>query len=278
MLGKLIKHELRATGRTMLPLYAVLSVMAVLAGFSMRQLEFGTNQIPEFVELVLVSLFVAFFAVMIATVVMAFVLMIGRFYKNLLGDEGYLMLTLPVSAHSHIWAKLIVSGLWFVVTGLIICLLMCLLALIISGTDVAAILAELPTAKELFREFCDYSGYNGLRLAVFLVEVVAVSLVGILYTCLRFYAAMAVGHSFSNRKLLYSVLAYAAISIVLSLLESAATVFMEESFGISIMLDYRNFAYSMNRLLLSGLLLSMIETVPLYLLTAHCLKKRINLA
>lgn len=278
MLGKLIKHELRATGRTMLPLYAVLSVMAVLAGFSMRQLEFGTNQVPEFVELVLVSLFVAFFAVMIATVVMAFVLMIGRFYKNLLGDEGYLMMTLPVSAHSHIWAKLIVSSMWFVVTGLVIFLLMCLLALIISGTDVAAILAELPTAKELFREFCDYSGYNGLSLAVFLMEVAAVSLVGLLYICLRFYAAMAVGHSFSNRKLLYSVLAYAAISIVLSVLESAAAMFMGESFGTYIMLDYRNFAYSMNRLLLSGLLLSVIETVPLYLLTAHCLKKRINLA
>ena len=52
MLGKLIKHELRATARTMLPLFAVLSVMAVLAGFSMRQLEFQQDM-PAFVELVM---------------------------------------------------------------------------------------------------------------------------------------------------------------------------------------------------------------------------------
>ena len=34
MLGRLIKHELRATGRTMLPVFAVLGMLAVLAGIS----------------------------------------------------------------------------------------------------------------------------------------------------------------------------------------------------------------------------------------------------
>lgn len=277
MLGKLIKQELRATGRTMLPLFAVLSVMAVIAGFSMRQLEFGDMDIPEFVEFVLVLLFAAFFIVMVATVVMAFVLMVSRFQKNLLGDEGYLMLTLPVSAHSHLWAKLIVSCLWFVATGIVISILMCVLALIISGTDVADILAELPSAREMFAQFCDYSGYNGLSLTLFVLEVLAVGAVGILYTCLRFYAALAVGYSFSNRKLLCSVLAFVVMSIVLSLLEGAVGMFLGESFAAN-MINYRAFAYSMNRLLLFGLLLSLLETIPLYFLTAHCLKRRINLA
>ena len=119
MLGKLIKHELRATARTMLPLFAVLSVMAVLAGFSMRQLEFQQDM-PAFVELVMIIVLMVFFIAMIATVVMAFVIMISRFYKNLLGDEGYIMLTLPVSTHSHVWSKLIVSGLWFIATAALI--------------------------------------------------------------------------------------------------------------------------------------------------------------
>ena len=34
MLSKLIKHELRATGRTMLPLLGMLPVLAILAGIS----------------------------------------------------------------------------------------------------------------------------------------------------------------------------------------------------------------------------------------------------
>lgn len=278
MLGKLIKHEFRATGRTMLPLFAVLSVMSVIAGISMRQLEFGQTDMPEFVEVVLILLFAAFFIVMVATVVVAFVIMISRFYKNLLGDEGYLMLTLPVDVHSHVWAKLIVSGIWFLATAVLICILMCLLALIISGSDIADIIAEMPSAKELFTQFFEYSGYNGLSLTVFILEVVLVTVVGVLNTCLNFYAAMAIGHSFSDRKLLYSVLAFVAISIVWSLFETVLALFMGENFSTGIMLNYRNFAYSMNVLILQGLLLSVVETIPLYFITTHCLKKRINLA
>ena len=277
MLGKLIKHEFRATARTMLPLFAVLSVLSVVAGFSMRQIEFRQDM-PAFVELVLLILFMAFFIVMIATVVMAFVIMVSRFYKNLLGDEGYLMLTLPVNAHSHVWAKLIVSGVWFVATGVLIVILMCLLALIISGSDIAGIIAEMPTFKQMFGEFMNYSGYNGLSLTVFIVEVVLLTVVGVLNTCLNFYAAMAIGHSFSDRKILYSVLAFVGISIVWSIFESVLALFMGENFGENIMLNYRNFAYSLNWLMLQGLLLSVVETVPLYFITTFCLKKRINLA
>ena len=278
MLGKLIKHEFRATGRTMLPLFVVLSVMSVVAGFSMRHLEFSLAQTPAFVEIVLILLFAAFFIVMVATVVMAFVIMISRFYKNLLGDEGYLMLTLPVNAHSHVWAKLIVSGIWFLATAALIFVLMLLLALIISGSDIAGIIAEMPTFKEMFAQFLDYSGYNGLSLTVFAIEFVVIAIVGVLNTCLNFYAAMAIGHSFSNRKVLYSVLAFVGISIVFSIFESVLAMFMGESFSNSIMLNYRNFAYSLNWLMLQGLLLAVIETVPLYFVTTYCLKKRINLA
>ena len=77
MLGKLIKHELRATARTMLPLFAVLSVLSVIAGFSMRQIEFRQDM-PAFVEMVLLILFVAFFCAMVATIVMAYVAFIAQ--------------------------------------------------------------------------------------------------------------------------------------------------------------------------------------------------------
>jgi hypothetical protein len=48
---------------------------------------------------------------------MTLIVLIQRFYKNLLGDEGYLMFTLPVQSWSHILSKLAVSMLWTVVSG-----------------------------------------------------------------------------------------------------------------------------------------------------------------
>ena len=39
MLGKLIKHELRGSGRTMLPFILVSLFLSVMAGLSMRAME-----------------------------------------------------------------------------------------------------------------------------------------------------------------------------------------------------------------------------------------------
>lgn len=277
MLGKLIKHEFRATGRIILPLFAVLTVLSAAAGFSMRSIEF-TEDMPAIIEIVSALMTAGFFAVAVATVVIAYAIMISRFYKNLLGDEGYLMLTLPVSAHSHIWAKLIVSVIWFAATAVVIGFLMGLFAFLVSGSDVYQIIEAMPSAKELFAMFMAQSGYSTFSFVLFIVEAVVVAVVGMLHICLSFYSAMAVGHSFSNRKLLYSVLAYVVISFVMSIIQSVAGIAMGQDFGAQIMFNYRNFGYSMNIMMLKGLVLALVETAVLYGITVFCLKKKINLA
>ena len=68
----------------------------------------------NFVLNMLAALVVMAYVVAITAVfIVAFILMLQRFYKNLLGDEGYIMFTLPASVHQHVWSKLIVSAVWF---------------------------------------------------------------------------------------------------------------------------------------------------------------------
>ena len=102
MLGKLIKHEFRATGRIMLPLLGAELLLSVLAGLSIRGLDRMENM--GFLGVTYVLTLVVFFLGLFALGVVAFVLMIQRFYKNLLRDEGYLAMTLPVSVDEQIWA------------------------------------------------------------------------------------------------------------------------------------------------------------------------------
>ncbi len=45
---------------------------------------------------------------------MTLTMMIQRFNKNLLSDEGYLMHTLPVKPWKHIASKLLASMLWMI--------------------------------------------------------------------------------------------------------------------------------------------------------------------
>lgn len=146
MLRKLLKHEFRATGRIMLPMYLILLVTAVgsnLAGRGMLDSRF------DILNILGVLIVIAFGTAITGACLLAFVLMIQRFYKNLLQDEGYLMFTLPASVHQHIWSKLIVSSVWFIVTVL------------------AIIAASLVVAYQggFLREFLDFLRYflEGLR-------------------------------------------------------------------------------------------------------------------
>lgn len=101
MLGKLIKYEFKACGRTFFPLYIGILVLAAINGlcnnyniFSIgdngTSLSFSIENVQGILMLVLFALFVALF-------VLTILLTIQRFKKNLLDEEGYLMFTLPVS-------------------------------------------------------------------------------------------------------------------------------------------------------------------------------------
>jgi cytochrome c biogenesis protein CcdA len=86
MLGKLLKHEFRATGRIMGPLYLVLLLLAAGANPSVRVLESSASGWLQ----VLSGLILVAFGIAVAGVcVMSVVLMVNRFRSNLLSDEGY---------------------------------------------------------------------------------------------------------------------------------------------------------------------------------------------
>ena len=163
MLRKLIKYEFRATARVMLPLATAdmtmgESILGFLAG--------------------LVA--VAFVLALLATFVVAVVLAVFRFRKNLLTDEGYVMFTLPVSPHSLVCSKLIVSTVWFL--GAVVIDVVALVSLV---ADVAMFQEMGRMFREVFDNLTAYYLGNGV---LFLVELVILFLVGCAYTCLSFYS------------------------------------------------------------------------------------------
>ena len=96
MLSVLLKHEFRATSRRMLPALGVLTLLGLLANLSIRVLMSG--RVGSKLLTILLGLFIAAFFVGITVVwILTLVLMISRFYRNLLKEEGYLMFTLPTT-------------------------------------------------------------------------------------------------------------------------------------------------------------------------------------
>ena len=195
MLGKLMKHEFRATARIMLPVMGAMVALALLANLSIRGLAGNLSDVPM-LRILFVLIIIFFGVAVVATAVMSLVIMVSRFYRNLLKDEGYLMFTLPVSVHELIWSKLIVSLVWFLGTGLLIFLVMTLMALNLSHTNLQMILEQFPSWSEILG-WLDEAGVRG-QVITFLVQIVLGTLIGIFAVCLHFYGAMALGHMFSK--------------------------------------------------------------------------------
>jgi len=206
MLGKLIKHEFRATGRIMLPLLGAVLVLSPIVGLIIRMLDndkFGG--IVHFLGGTVVALF---FAAVAAICVTAVVIMIRRFNSNLLQDEGYLMFTLPVSTHSLIWSKLIVSFVWFTVAAFSSAVFIAIVALVCyANSDFSGVIVFVNDLTKMV---------GGWNIAAYILEGFICLFLFSCSVCLHFYASMALGHSFANHKTLLSVCFFVILSIVMS--------------------------------------------------------------
>ena len=273
MLRKLLKHEFRATGRIMLPLFLIVLGTAVGANLSVRVLMETSNKVLN----LLGGLMIAAFAVAIFGVcIMSMVVMVRRFYKNLLQDEGYVMMTLPVSVHQHIWSKLIVSAVWFALTLIVVGL-----ACLIVAADVKVIhqiaegFGEL--LGELYRHFTAYYAINGTALAV---EFLVLCFVGCCAMCLQFYASLAIGHSFSSHKMAWSVLWFFVTMFATQFLGGSGIVLLDESWLHNLLLGWTDNISSMAAMHLSMVCLILGEVLYgaiFYFLTTYFLKRRLDL-
>ncbi|MGN0995912.1 MAG: hypothetical protein ACI4PG_03315 [Candidatus Ventricola sp.] len=276
MLRKLMKHELRATGRVMGPMLLITLLTAVGANLSIRWL---LNMRSTLANVLGGLLLVAAVAASLGVWVMAFVLMIRRFYRNLLRDEGYLMMTLPVSVHKQILSKALVSVLWFAVA-----LVTVVLGMLIVAADVSLVRAigrGLEELMALLRE-------NGMSLSEHAITMLtAIGLwmpvllvLGGISMCLQFYAAMAIGHSFSAHKGAMSVAAYIALQIALGMLSKGLAWLLRVTGAgalISRMLEQMRYGVATNVALLGAALAAVLLAAALHMITAYFLTRRLNL-
>lgn len=207
MLGRLIKHELFATGRIMLPVLGAVCVGSVVGHFAMKLMDSG---LPVALEIFLGLLIAAFYLALVTACVMPFVVTVRRFRVNVLGDEGYLTMTLPVSVHSVIVSKLIVSLMWSAVTVAAVAVSMLLMA---TGVEFIHTIGEVAGAFYGLSGSAEY-----MDVSVMVWELAGVGLIGAVSGVLSFYAAMSVGYGAANHKAMLSVLVYFGLGMVMGYL------------------------------------------------------------
>lgn len=279
MLGKLIKHEIRATSRIFLPLYGALLILTI---FTKLLLAFGA---PDFftdnvatnpvMEVVLGISFALYFIAVIALSVMNMVIIIQRFYKNLFTDEGYLMLSLPVKTWELVLSKLIVGLIWSFV-----CTVMIILTFAIFFLGIVSMMEFSQTIQSAYAVFLTETGMN---LNLFIAELALLFLADTICSILMIYVAIAIGQLFSQHRIVAAFGAYIvitiAIQIIMSIFMTLLAIGNLENLFIngSELINGSEAMTSVNWFVNGTTVISVVLAIAFYYVTQYIMKKRLNL-
>ncbi|SHH78228.1 hypothetical protein SAMN02745823_01002 [Sporobacter termitidis DSM 10068] len=195
MLGKLMKYEFKAMGRIFLPLFGALLVASAINRLFIA-LDFT---IPKVIGTTISS------SLIVAVIVVALILTIQRFYRNLLSREGYLMFTLPVRTDSLVWSKLLVAAVWMIVSLIVVMLAIAIMAA--TGDTFTSMMASL---KEFFRSLSQ-AGFSGILIGI---ECVLLAIGGLFSGILTLYACIALSLFVGKHRVGFAFLMFIVINII----------------------------------------------------------------
>ena len=209
MLKQLLKYEFKATKSLYFGLYLALALLSVVLGVSFRQ-ENAWADNTNFGRLEVI-LMVLYLSVIFAIAVLCFVSTVQRFYKNLLGREGYLMHTLPVTETQLILSKLITSMVWVLCSGLvgIVCITVMVSIGVIDQETFGMV--DWNSWKQLWQMLYEEIGPE---FWVAMAWTILINLARLASLILCVYAACMIAHQFKKQTMVVGILAFIGMNIV----------------------------------------------------------------
>lgn len=190
-----MKYEFKATGRIFLPMFGALLLVAVFNKL-FTQLE---SKIPMFIGTT-ISVFM-----IISICAIAVILTLQRFNKNLLGREGYLMFTLPVSTDSLIWSKLFVASIWVVISLFVVMAAVTIMAA--TGESFKMLIDSISKLLSELRSL----GFNVVLLSL---EGILLCVATLFSGILLLYACLALSLLVNKHRIGFAFLMYIGFSII----------------------------------------------------------------
>ena len=233
MLGKLMKYDLRSGIRTFSLIWIGLAALAAINGLTLR-IAFDGDIQSELANFIITVLpMVLLVALYVAMGIFMLVFIINRFYKGLLGDEGYLMFTLPVSVSEHIGSKLLTSMIFQIGSFAVA---------VLSGGLLFAVLAppNFSDVAQAFQEAGRYLRVNPLPAGTgwVVAEFIVYTLIAAAVSILQIYTAISIGHLAKKNRGWFALLAYVGISIAFSIIMNGCMSLLQSDAFPDVLLNW----------------------------------------
>jgi hypothetical protein len=261
MLGKLIKHEFKAVSKTLGILHLALLFITIIGVFTIN-FNSGSDNLQMISSLTLVM----YILILIAVACAVTIYLVVRFYRNLFTDEGYLMNTLPAKPFELILSKLFVGFVWCVIN--VVCSGISIFFLSLSKTS----MDDFTTA---WNAISDELVKNGITMGSLIPYFIFGGIISLLYMLVMFYASVAIGQTFKNHKVLFSLGAYVVLYVISQIISSLTLI----PFGFFSYLN--DYTINMKNTILPIIGLSYVASIALlivyFVITNYILSRKLNL-
>lgn len=270
MTGKLIKYEMKSSVRMIGFIWIALIAAAVLLGIVGRVYDSAfAARLDAMADLINVMAVFVYVAVFVAMAVVTVLIVIMRFYKGLLADEGYMMHTLPVKAWQLVLAKGTVAAGIVAVSGIAAMVSIFLLVVISDFGMLPVFFRDLGMLIK-----------SEPKSVVVAVEVAVVLILSILKSVYQIYASLCIGQLLDKYRILAAVGAYAGISAVLTVITSLLIITgdaTEIDIWISdITYDWSWFACTQGAMAVI-FVLTAVQLIVFHIVSEKLLDKKLNL-
>ena len=242
MFWNLVRYEFKNVNKWYLALYGAVLALSALIGIQAKT--YNNLPIKESQPILLIFLALVFGGLMITLGISTLILIIRRFKGSVYDRQGYLTLTLPVSEHQIILAKLLGAFIWSLISSAVLVLSIYIILVIIEPNSV-----DFLAFKDLFQQYLDSIS---LSLISFILSTVA--------SILCIYLAISIGQLFNEYRTALAVLAYIVIQTILGFV----------GLNLRIDIDY-------NWMISFEIVKDLILSAAFYLGTYYILKNKVNL-
>jgi len=267
MLAKVLKYDLKATGRLLVPAYLVFIVISVVNKIC---LEIGLRNEYESVSLQLAQglTFILYLLTVFVIGILTTVFVVMYFYKSMAGEQGYLTHTLPTQTEVLIISKIICSLIWQLVV-----------TILISSSVFFMLFGHI---GEIYTSLGDIFGFTWQKMLssldfdinIYSILLVTASAVSAIMSSVTYLACIAFGNLSNKHKVMSAIFSYVGFYIGLRIFRLIINIIYEitkSEIGSSVA------AEMLNGKLIFDIMVNIVITVVLYLLTVDIFKKRLNL-
>ena len=242
MFWNLVRYEFKNVNKWFFALYAAVLSLSVIIGIHGSAL--SSTYYQDKGALMLVFLALVFGGLVITLSISTLILIIQRFKGSVYDRRGYLTLTLPVSEHQILSAKILGAFVWSLTSTVVFLLSLYIIIAMISPDVFISTLF-----KDLFEY---YLGNLWLSLTTYVLNTLA--------SILCIYLSISIGQLFDEYRTALAVVAY----IVIHTLIGFSDLFLNISINYSSFLTYE-------------IIKDIILIVVYYIGTYYILKNKVNL-